>query len=103
MQHFKLKFKQPKKEQCDTCTSYENIPDLLTNEMKTSQTKHLNEKNLARQNKNLKLKAANDESILAAVFDFQKTLLCVLGQTFSFYGRRLRSYNLKLDLKFKVA
>ena len=95
-QQFNLKFKKPKKDQCDTCTTFQNLPDdLLTDELVLNQNNHLNEKNLARENKNkMKLKALNDESVVAAVFDFQKTLLCPHGQTSSFYyTRRLKNYN----------
>ena len=95
-QHFNLRFKKPKKDQCDTCTAYKNTPnDLITDEMRSHQTKPLHDKELVRQYKeNKKLNATSNDDILIAVFDFQKTLLCPHGQTSSFYYcRRLRNYN----------
>ena len=48
-EYFNLNFNIPKKDQCDTCSSYRNkVAALLTEEEKQAQVSHLNEKELVR-------------------------------------------------------
>jgi len=93
---FNLKFQQPKKDQCDTCIAYHNtLAQLRTSDIETAHQRHINEKDLARQYKQkMKEEAINNSTVLAAGFDFQKTLLSPHGRASSFYySLRLKNYN----------
>ena len=93
-ERFNLKFQQPKKDKCDTCETFNNLPNPSTEE-KESQNRHINDKKYVREIKELcKTKAKENVETLAAAFDLQKVLLCPHGQTSSFfYSRRLANHN----------
>lgn len=91
---FNLKIQRPKKDQCDTCETFKNLPpENLTDEIKLAQKNHLCDKNLVQKIKeDFKVKAEGDATLLIAAFDLQKVLLCRFGEISSFYySRRLTS------------
>ena len=96
---FNLKFNKSKKDACDYCTSFNNIPlELLTEHAKEEHNSHLFEKDKAREfKKEMKMKAKETECVVTAAFDMQKVLLLPHGETSSFYySRRLRVTNLSI-------
>lgn len=94
---FNLKFNRPKKDVCDYCTSFKNMPEYLKSQEEIQKyTDHLEEKDRVRVLKAEMKQFAVKNALLShvAVFDFQKTLLSPHGQTSSFYySQRLRNYN----------
>ena len=95
-QHFNIKFHKPKKDRCDTCDGWENLPEQArSEEMHSKKIEHDQEKDLSREfKKDVKELARKHSHIKAAAFDFQKTLLIPAGNSSSFYySLRLRQYN----------
>ena len=93
---FNLKFQKPKKDVCDKCQTYKNIPiESRSDEMKEKQEKHIEEKDLTREFKSkMKSDGKQDQEMLVAAFDLEKVLLCPHGQTSSFYYcKRLKVHN----------
>ena len=96
---FNLKFKKPKKDLCDTCTTFENTPaNLRTSEIREAQEKHISDKELARTIKDgVKYLATKDKETSGVAFDLEKVLLCPQGPTSAFYySRRLKNHNLTM-------
>ena len=89
----------PKKDECDICFAWKNMPDDLKTEERTKEfNAHWDEKERSYKFKgNLKELAASDPTMHCAAFDFKKTLLCLAaGSSSDFcYCMRLRNYNLQ--------
>ena len=95
-ERFNLKFQRPKKDNCDACKAFENIPDDLKTEELIEQNKiHLTEKDRAREYKQAKKDESEaNQKTLSAAFDLEKVLLCPHGPTSSFYySQRLKIHN----------
>lgn len=83
---FNIGFFQPKKDRCDLCFEYElALPDLKI-QLKEKYDKHLEEKNLSR-NEKLTDRKNVDETHIVAVFDLQAVMQCPSGETSAFYYR----------------
>lgn len=94
-QNFKLSFFIPKKDQCDQCHVFKNITR-PTDEEITNYNKHIANKNLCRELKQLD-KAESKSSqgkICSATFDFQRILNAPHGQlSILYYKRKLSVFN----------
>lgn len=87
---FNLCFFTPKKDQCDACTSYQML-SIDEQALKSEAYElHIKSKDLARKQKDTMKNEAqiSNGSTIAAVFDFQKTLICPRGESSSFYYKR---------------
>ncbi|CAG9793806.1 unnamed protein product [Diatraea saccharalis] len=93
--NFNLGFHMPKKDQCEVCHAYRNTTT-HTDEETRKYEKHLNSKKTARALKQKDKEDAqkSNESIVTAVFDFQKVLTCPHGQiSIFYYKRKLSAFN----------
>lgn len=90
---FNLAFFVPKKDQCQTCVSYENANDDEKKELETDYLAHQREKKLSREEKqNDKEKIS--EKYQVSCFDLQATLPTPRGDVSSFYYKsKLSTYN----------
>ena len=74
---FNLKFHKNKKDKCNQCEAFENIPvELRTEDQIEKHDNHLDEKANARDYKELKKKEGKKDNVLTAAFDLEKVLLC---------------------------
>ena len=89
-------FSEKPKKSCDKCKTFSNTPITgRTKEMKDIHLKHIQEKDLTRDQKaTLKLNAKDEENVLVAAFDLEKVLLCPHTQISSFcYCKHLKLHN----------
>ena len=96
-ENFDLKFKKPKKYQCDKYNSFKNTHEhARTKQTWDEHADHKKEIALARKHKeDLEVGAKNSKTYLTAAFDLEKFLLESHGQTYSFYqSRRLKNHSL---------
>jgi len=92
-EEFNIAFFQPKKDQCDECTMYNNS-QYKTNEIEEKYESHIREKDLARIEKNDDIKNSKENTVVA-IFDLQAVLSCPNGDTSSFYYvSKVAVYNL---------
>lgn len=98
-----IAFHVPKKDQCSLCTNYENGDEDNKEKIKEKFEKHLQEKELSRQEKK-KDTEETDENVLVCCFDLQAVLTTPCGEVNSFfYKRRLATYNFTVfDVKQKL-
>ena len=91
---FRLKFMKPKKDDCNTCTTFDAIPE-KTKEQEEEHAQHLADKEFARAYKTKqKDEASVNPEVAAAAFDLQQVLLCLFGPTGAFYySWRLKNFN----------
>lgn len=82
MTEFNISFWQPKKDQCEECIAFQNCEDKST--LKEKHEAHLNEKGLARAEKE-KDKGNVSENLIVAVYDLQAVMPCPRGEVSSFY------------------
>ncbi|KAL4709223.1 hypothetical protein ACJJTC_010523 [Scirpophaga incertulas] len=72
--NLKIGFHVPKKDQCDLCHQFKNIPE-VSDEQIQKYEKHQEEKKFSRKLKlENKIKATNDNKKACIVLDFQKVL-----------------------------
>ena len=80
---FNLKFQQNKKDRCDKCETFKNMPEIAkTPEMVDGHNKHIEEKENARDFKKAMKAEGSKDNVLSAAYDLEKVLLCPHGQTF---------------------
>ncbi|XP_072389593.1 uncharacterized protein [Diabrotica undecimpunctata] len=104
---FNLSFFQPKKDQCDLCTSYNNSNADQKKNLEEKYQTHIKEKNYSRIEKFNDRREIN-KNIKVVVFDLEAVLQCPRGNSSSFYYKsKLNCYNLTLTeltpQDFKVA
>ena len=94
-ERFNLKFQKNKKDQCDKCEVFKNMPDeKKTPEIIEEHDMHIDEKDLARDGKSQMKTMGEEEDVVSAAFDLEKVLLVPHGQTSSFYySKRLKIHN----------
>uniref|UniRef100_A0A6P7GAH1 Uncharacterized protein LOC114339788 n=1 Tax=Diabrotica virgifera virgifera TaxID=50390 RepID=A0A6P7GAH1_DIAVI len=99
---FNIAFFQPKKDQCQDCTSFSNAVEKDKEELRKMYDTHLKEKNLARQNKEDDKQYTPDNCIVA-VYDLQAAMPCPRGDASNFYYvSKLNVYNFTIyNLKSK--
>ncbi|XP_047503855.1 uncharacterized protein LOC125048927 [Pieris napi] len=99
---FNIAFFQPKKDQCEDCTSYSNATENDKVELKEKFDRHLTEKDLSRQNKEDDKKFTPDNCIVL-VYDLQAAMPCPRGDASNFYYvSKLNTYNFTIcDIKSK--
>ena len=94
-----LAFQMPKKDRCDFCESFENLPNAEEEQIKAYED-HIRRKDVARhQWKDTTKQLAKEQpsEISAACFDLQQVLNCPHGQASDFfYKRKLGVYNLSV-------
>ncbi|CAG9816238.1 unnamed protein product [Phaedon cochleariae] len=91
-EEYNISFFQPKKDQCGLCTNYNNSNENEKCEMQENFNSHVQNKNLARENKeNDKERAKVDKQFCAAVFDLQQVPKIEVGE--AYYKRKLSTYN----------
>ena len=90
---FDLKFGKPKKDQCNTCTTFEN-GEKTPKDIKAHE-KHIKDKEHTRKLKEtMKNDADEVEEVVAAAFDLEQVLLSPYGPTGAYYySRRLKNHN----------
>ena len=101
-ERFYLKFHKNKKDNCDKCEDFKNIPEAQrTDEQIAEHDLHLDEKENARQYKECKKEEGGKEEVITVAFDLEKVLLSPYGQTSSFYySKRLKVHNFTVtDIK----
>ncbi|XP_050516591.1 uncharacterized protein LOC126891457 [Diabrotica virgifera virgifera] len=90
---FNMSFHTPKKDQCLTCTTYENSDLDGKNALKNDYESHILEKNLSREEKNAD-KSNIGNLFHVACFDLQAALPLPKGDVSAFYYKsRLNCYN----------
>lgn len=99
---YNISFFQPKKDQCEDCTSYANASEEEKSELKEKYDQHLKEKNLAREEKDDDKKHTPDNCIVS-VYDLQAAMPCPRGDVSNFYYiSKLNFYNFTIcNLKSK--
>ncbi|XP_053603832.1 uncharacterized protein LOC128671409 [Plodia interpunctella] len=91
---FNLGFFQPKKDQCDLCTSYHNSNADQKIPLEKDYMTHLEEKNISRIEKLNDRKKVND-NFKVVVYDLEAVLQCPRGDSSAFYYKsKLNCYNL---------
>lgn len=95
---FKLSFHKPKKDQCNTCTAFKNLPDKEKEKRRPEYDTHIKNKDLAQHQKEKdKETAKGDPSLKAFTFDLEAVLYTPYSQAGTlFYKRKLCSYNLTI-------
>lgn len=90
---FNMSFHSPKKDQCLTCTTYQNSDQNEKEKLKNEYDSHIREKELSRAEKK-KDKENISETFIVACFDLQAALPLPKGDVSSFYYKsRLNCYN----------
>uniref|UniRef100_A0A6P7G4W5 Uncharacterized protein LOC114337687 n=1 Tax=Diabrotica virgifera virgifera TaxID=50390 RepID=A0A6P7G4W5_DIAVI len=91
---FNLSFFQPKNDQCDLCTSYNNSTADQKKDLEEKYQTHIKEKNcIEKFNDRSKI----NKNIKVVVFDLEAVLQCPRGNSSSFYYKsKLNCYNLTL-------
>jgi len=105
-QNINLEFHKPKKDQCDECETFKNLPKPINEAQEIKQKDHLRNKDAARTQKHIdKLIAINSNDTLTAAFDFQKIHTVPQGKTcIYYYKRKLNILNFTLfDMAKKIA
>jgi len=100
-----LEFHKPKKDQCDECETFKNLPKPINEAQEIKQKDHLRNKDAARTQKHIdKLAAINSNDTLTAAFDFQKIHIVPQGKTsIYYYKRKLNILNFTLfDMAKKI-
>lgn len=97
--NFNIGFFQPKKDQCEDCTSFGNATENDKAELKEKFHAHLKEKNLARQNKEDDKKFTPDNlycivSCIVAIYDLQAAMPC---PTIHYSSLCIRSLSYRFD------
>lgn len=92
---YNLDFYMPKKDQCDDCVVFNNLPDDEKENARDAYNEHINNKNTARQlMNNDKEEAEKNLEIHAATFDLEKVLTMPRSESSSFfYKRKVSLYN----------
>lgn len=92
---FKIKFHQPKKDQCDECTAYKNLNDQQKRENEAVFQRHIDNKNGARKEMNNdKELAKTDKTVCVANVDLQKVLSLPKAEiSCLYYKRKVSVYN----------
>lgn len=90
-----LGFHVPKKDQCDVCQVYKNLPRPVTEEQLNTYNTHMRNKTIARELKNKdKESTIKSKDVLTAVYDFQKVHGMPCGETsILYYKRKLTVFN----------
>ncbi|CAG9762669.1 unnamed protein product [Ceutorhynchus assimilis] len=99
---FNIAFFVPKKDQCQTCVSFQNSNEDEKKDLEEEYKSHVEEKNLSREGKNMD-KSKISKLFQVACFDLEATLPTPNGQVSSFYYRsKLSTYNFTIcDIKQK--
>ncbi|XP_063635068.1 uncharacterized protein LOC134805772 [Cydia splendana] len=88
-----ISFYQPKKDQCEDCVSYANSTEAEKAKNKDKFDTHINEKMLARSEKDKDKKYSSNTTIVC-VYDLQATMPCPKGDVSTFYYlSKLNVYN----------
>lgn len=92
---FNISFHKPKKDQCETCASFEMVDEKQKAEMLEKYNKHISNKNLARSLKNRdKELCIDDPTLCVACFDLQKVLQTPQSEVSDFYYKsKIATYN----------
>nr|CAI5861067.1 unnamed protein product [Callosobruchus analis] len=92
---FNLSFFIPKKDLCDTCHNFENLPVEKKSEMEEEYQQHLRNKELSRQIKNNDKESARSNPLqVSVVFDLQQVLSVPKSNVgVSYYKLKLSTYN----------
>lgn len=95
---FNISFFVPKKDLCEECTSYSNMDEVEKINNKEKYENHLNEKNLARDEKR---KDKEDMNVFVAVYDLQAVMQLPKGDVSAFYYKsKLNVFNFTIyDIK----
>lgn len=90
---YNIAFFSPKKDQCQTCVSYQNSNEDEKKALEKEHNRHINEKNLSREEKT-RDKGKISPLYQVACYDLQASLPTPNGQVSSFYYRsKLSTYN----------
>ncbi|XP_055705258.1 uncharacterized protein LOC129803000 [Phlebotomus papatasi] len=97
-QEFNISFRNPKKDQCYECVTYESLSPEEQKEKKQKHDEHLFNKQKARELKKCDTKYAEDHpETLVACFDFQKFITIPSAPTSTlYYSRKLNVFNFTL-------
>lgn len=90
-----LGFHVPKKDQCDVCHVFKNLPRPVTEEQMRNYMTHIRNKTIARELKNKdKENSGKRSEVLSAVYDFQKVHGMPCAETsILYYKRKLTVFN----------
>lgn len=99
---YNIAFHVPKNDQCSLCANYENGSEEDKKKIRDKYEKHLQEKELSRQEK--KIDSQRTDNVLVCCFDLQAVLTTPNGEISSFYyKRRLATYNFTIyNIKEKL-